>query len=503
MDSFSKPNGRVLTVIAAALVLLTTGKLCAQQVPPSEPDSTPYPAYSDQASGYEQPYGDSQVSRQPLDPGKLEQLVAPIALYPDALLAQVLAASTYPGQVQQADQWLREQEYASAEQIAAGADVQPWDASVKALTAFPQVLLQLDRNLQWTTDLGNAYYNQPQDVLEAVQVMRRRAQAAGNLRSTPQEAVRYDQGNIVLAPADQRVVYVPVYNPWAVYGEPVSPYAGFSLLGVVGNFFSSTVSYGLGIGLSAFMHSPWGWLAWGLNWLAQSVQYGGSDYYSHSATVADWGFSHYGHHADWGASGFRQGSEFARVRGENWNRGGNNSGWHEFSRARDGRGANLGRGYGNGFQSFRGEGYGPGFQPFRGNRQSMATYGSRSVGRMTNEGENYRYALNRGGAFNRGGQRLRGSQSYRASAVRFPRGESGRQFSAAFSRTSGKSHGGGLHLFGGGKSQKAFGGNSAFHGGGFHGGGFHGGGGGHAPKFHGGEGGHFHGGGHGSGRHHR
>src|SRR5450432_4083086 len=99
----------------------------------------------------------------------LQQLVAPIALYPDALVAQILAAATYPAQVADADHWRHAQGYASSDQIAAGADAQPWDPSVKALTAFPQVLAQMSRNLQWTSDLGNAYYNQPQDVMEAVQ----------------------------------------------------------------------------------------------------------------------------------------------------------------------------------------------------------------------------------------------------------------------------------------------------------------------------------------------
>jgi hypothetical protein len=119
------------------------------------------------------------------------------------------------------------QGYASPDQIAADADVQNWDPSVKALTAFAQVLAQMDRNLQWTTDLGNAYYNQPQDVLEAVQVMRRRAQQAGNLQSTPQQAVHYDQGYVQLMPVNPQVVYVPTYNPWTVYGEQVSPTPGF------------------------------------------------------------------------------------------------------------------------------------------------------------------------------------------------------------------------------------------------------------------------------------
>jgi hypothetical protein len=200
------------------------------------------------------------------------------------------------------------QGYASSDQIAAGADAQPWDPSVKALTAFPRVLAQMNYNLQWATELGNAYYNQPQDVLEAVQVMRQRAQAAGNLRSTPQEMVNYDQGNIVLAPVNPEVVYVPVYNPWAVYGQPVSPYPGFSLLGALGSFIGSSVGplavrFGLGIATTAFMHTPFGLLAWGLDWLAHSVLFHGSNYYSHSTTVADWGFPHGGPRAFRAADG--------------------------------------------------------------------------------------------------------------------------------------------------------------------------------------------------------
>ena len=124
---------------------------------------------------------------------------------------------------------------AAPEQIAAGADAQSsWDPSVKALTAFPQVLTMLDRNLQWTTNLGNAYYNQPQDVLQTIQVMRERAEEAGNLQSTPQEEVSDNQGAIDIAPTNPQVVYVPTYNPWGVYGQPVSPYPGFSFLSTVG-----------------------------------------------------------------------------------------------------------------------------------------------------------------------------------------------------------------------------------------------------------------------------
>jgi hypothetical protein len=302
-----------LLALAIALLLVPLGQeeLFAQQAPPPEQGESQNDAYNgqyapDQPSGYGQ-QSDAQPPAQPLNADQLEQLVAPIALYPDTLIAQVLAASTYPTQVVEADRWRQAQGYASPDQIAAGADAQNWDPSLKALTAFPQVLAWMDVNLPWTTNLGNAYYNQPQDVLQAVQVMRRRAQAAGNLLSTPQEAVSYDQGNIELAPVNPQMVYVPAYNPWSVYGQPVSPYPGFSLLSTLGSFLSSSfgssfgstfgssaVRFGMGIAMAAFSHTPWGWLAWGLNWLSHSVLFNHSNYYSQSTTVASWGFPHSG-----------------------------------------------------------------------------------------------------------------------------------------------------------------------------------------------------------------
>src|SRR5579872_2610559 len=193
-------------VVALFLLLLEPGKVCAQQTAPGDPGWAQNDQYapnqqSEEQSDYgqqpegqrpypdsdptypQQGYGQAPAPAQPLNPAQLEQLVAPIALYPDPLVAQVLAASTYPGQVADADHWREMQGYASPEQIAAAADAQNWDPSVKGLTAFPRVLAQMDRNLQWTSALGNAYYNQPQDVLEAVQVMRGRARTAGTLRS--------------------------------------------------------------------------------------------------------------------------------------------------------------------------------------------------------------------------------------------------------------------------------------------------------------------------------
>lgn len=268
------------------------GMYAPQQYPPQQQyASYPQPSYPQQPyQGYQQ-----QAGVQPLGAEQLEQLLAPIALYPDALLAQVLTASTYPDQVQYVNQWRESQGNASPQDIAAMADQTNWDPSLKALTAFPQVLDQMARNPQWTRDLGNTYYNQPQDVLGAVQVLRQRAQAAGTLQSTPQEAVRYYEGNIQLAPQDPNMVYVPSYNPWNVYGQSVSPYPGFSLIGALGQFLgSSPVSYGLGILMSAFNNTPFGWVSWALNWLTQSVLFQHNSYFTHSTSVADWGFPHGG-----------------------------------------------------------------------------------------------------------------------------------------------------------------------------------------------------------------
>ncbi len=233
-----------------------------QQYSQPQPDAgSPYPQQQDLAP-------QSAAPAQALSADQLEQMLAPVALYPDTLLAQILAASTYPAQVAVADQWLHQmqsQGYGSADQIAAGANAQTsWDPSIKALTAFPDVLDMLNRNLDWTTALGNAYYNQPQDVMQTVQVLRQRAEQAGNLQSTPQEDVTDDQGYIQVAPPNPQQVYVPTYNPWDVYGQSISPYPGFSLIGALGSFFGSTpVQYALNYALGAFGHFPFGWVVVG------------------------------------------------------------------------------------------------------------------------------------------------------------------------------------------------------------------------------------------------
>ncbi len=283
------------------------------QQPQYAPQQQPYAPQPYAPSPYQQPdLSQPAAPAQALSADQLEQLLAPIALYPDALLAQIFTASTYPAQVAVADQWLqqmRAQGYGSPDQIAAGAEAQgDWDPSVKALTAFPDVLDLLNHDLDWTTALGDAYYNQPQDVMQTVQVLRQRAQQAGNLETTPQEDVDDNQGYIDIAPPNPEVVYVPTYNPWDVYGAPIAPYPGFSLIGALGSFFDGIpIQYGLSFALGAFDRTPFGLLAWGLDWLAHDVLFHQSGYFTSSASVHDWGLPRGGPRAYNGAyNGWRQ-----------------------------------------------------------------------------------------------------------------------------------------------------------------------------------------------------
>src|SRR5437588_1247914 len=146
-------------------------------------------------------------------PKELQQLVAPIALYPDALVAQILAASTYPTQIVEADRWMQRHSHLKGEDLAKEVDKQDWDPSVKALAQFPSVLENMDKNLSWSSALGEAYANDPQDVTDAVQQMRQEAQKAGHLNSSEQERVTTQGNTIIIDAADPQGVYVPAYDP--------------------------------------------------------------------------------------------------------------------------------------------------------------------------------------------------------------------------------------------------------------------------------------------------
>ena len=219
----------------------------------------------------------------PQTPEQLQQLVAPIALYPDSLVAQILAASTFPEQVVEAERWLQEHSDLQGAALAQAVDQQPWDPSVKAVAAFPSVLGNMDKNLSWTSSLGDAYYNQQQDVMNAVQVMRQQAQAAGNLQTTPQQTVETQGSTIVIQPASPDVVYVPAYDPWLIYGFPIVAWPGwYPYPGIW--FGGPYLSWGVGFGIGFFAGFGWGWGHWGFDWYHRYPIYNNGRYYSHSNT---------------------------------------------------------------------------------------------------------------------------------------------------------------------------------------------------------------------------
>jgi len=216
-------------------------------------------------------------------PEQLRQLVAPIALYPDSLVAQILAASTFPEHVVEADKWVQAHPDLKGDALAQAVDQQSWDPSIKALTAFPSVLGNMDKNLSWTSSLGDAYYNQEQDVMDAVQAMRQRAQEAGNLKTTEQQTVTSQDSTIIIEPASPEVVYVPEYDPWLVYGGPIEEWPGwYEYPGIwYGGLYPS---YGVGFGIGFYGGYGWGWRHWGSDWHHRSITYDHDRYDSQSRT---------------------------------------------------------------------------------------------------------------------------------------------------------------------------------------------------------------------------
>jgi Protein of unknown function (DUF3300) len=209
----------------------------------------------------------------PLTSSQLDALVAPIALYPDALVAQVLAAASYADEVAFADLWLGQNQNLQGTALTQAVDQQSWDPSVKALTQFPSVLHNLAKNLSWTSSLGQAFENQQSDVMAAVQVMRAKAQAAGTLQSSSQiKVVQQSPQTIIIEPAASNVVYVPQYNPAVVYGAPlVVPAYTPPVAVAAGLSFGAGVAIGAAIGggggfVAGGFGGGWGFGAWGMNW---------------------------------------------------------------------------------------------------------------------------------------------------------------------------------------------------------------------------------------------
>lgn len=249
-------------------------------------------------------------------PQELQQLVAPIALYPDALVAQILAASTYPTQIVEADRWVQRHAELKGDKLAKEVDKQEWDPSVKAMAQFPSVLENMDKNLSWTSSLGEAYANQPDDVTNAVQTLRGEAEKTGHLNSNQQERVTTQGNTIIIEPADPEVVYVPAYDPWLVYGPPIVAYPGW--YPVPGIFWGGVgLSFGIGFGIGFFGGFGWGWGHWGYDWrgrraffdhhafVSHSNEFGHEGFHRGDAGRGDFGHGNFGHsNAFHGGSGF-------------------------------------------------------------------------------------------------------------------------------------------------------------------------------------------------------
>ncbi len=235
---------------------------------------------------------------------QLQALVAPIALYPDALVAQVLSGATFPDQIALAQSWLQQHKNLTGQELMQEVNKQTWDPSVKALTQFPSVLDNMSKNLAWTSELGQSYHNQPKDVMDAVQVLRAKAKAAGNLKSNAQiKVVQSAPSTIIIEPANQQIVYVPQYNPAVIYGTPyvVPSYTASDVAA------ASIISFGAGIAVGALMSGgccSWGWSSWTVGWHGGAVAYGGVPYYGSAAWHGAYGAYGYHGYGGYGAAAY-------------------------------------------------------------------------------------------------------------------------------------------------------------------------------------------------------
>jgi hypothetical protein len=403
----------------------------------------------------------NQAPSQPIPPQQLDNLVAPIALYPDPLLGQVLAASTYPLELVEAKQWVQANPTLQGQQLTDAARQQPWDASVQAMVAMPDVLNRLTEDVHWTTDLGNAFLAQQSDVMGAVQRMRGRAQANGKLQSTPQETVTtQDQGGqsaVEIQPADPQVIYAPSYDPNYIWGPPAWGYYPSLWYPSYGFWWGPGINMGLcfgGWGGWGFGFGGFGW-GWGMNW------------FGHGLFVNGAFFNHYGYGNGYGfgARGFGGGGGL---------RAGTAAWAHD-------PGHRLGVGYSNSQLNSR---YGAASQASRAAMTTRSAAASGGWQRFSQAGNASSFRGGSAQAGARGAQSFQGrqgaqsyagrsqmTQRYSAPAQRYS--APAQRYSAPAARSySAPSSGGGARSYGGG----GFGGGARSFGGG--GGGSHGGGGG-------------------------
>ncbi|WP_266158040.1 DUF3300 domain-containing protein [Dyella silvatica] len=322
-----------LKKFAPAVLALSISTIMLEGCPKAD-DNTPPPAPAPAATAPAPAASAPQSTYVPPTAEQLRQLVAPIAIFPDKLVAQVLAGATYPDQISAAYDWQSQNPGLKGSALQNAVDPEPWDPSVKSLTTFPDVLHQMASNLPWTTALGDAYVNDPTDVMNAIQVLREQAAASGHLKSnaymnvvtvpshsdnTMPEPVTSDVSDdppvyagpavveapaqvIEIAPSNPDVVYVPTYDPAVIYGDPVVLYPGYAYdwpRPIYYGPYYGGLGFGLGIAIGFGFGHPWGWGAWGIHWgphfhgygdrgwgyHGPAVVYNNQTYISHSTTV--------------------------------------------------------------------------------------------------------------------------------------------------------------------------------------------------------------------------
>jgi len=266
------------------MVCTAAGAAAAQDMPPAAiaPPQSPATQQAAAQPNAAQPQpqtppapGPAALAANPLNKEQLEQLVAPIALYPDPLLSQVLMAATYPLEVVEADRWARDPAHQAlkGDALTNALKVENWDPSVMALVPFPRLLALMAERLQWTQALGNAFLAQQSDVMDAVQALRHDAMQAGNLKATPQcHCVIQTSGDIIsILPSDSEVVCIPLYNPQVVYGAwPVPDYPPYAFPIPVGFYFEPGYPIGFWPFIELAGFGPlWGW--WSLDWGGHAI----------------------------------------------------------------------------------------------------------------------------------------------------------------------------------------------------------------------------------------
>lgn len=250
----------ITATLCAVLMLPGNADLWAMQQQPAQPAQQPQPQT-------QQPTGSSTPGAK-ISNDQLDSLVAPIALYPDPLLGQMLVASTYPLEIVQLYQWLEQNKKLKDKALADAVMKKGWDASVQAMAVFPDVVKQMATNIAWTDDLGNAFLAQQNDVMDAVQRMRNKAVQKGALKTTEQQTVETkvveEKTVVVVQPAKTEVVYVPSYDPVAIWGTPYYPYPAYAYPAYPAG--GMLLGFGVGLAVGAAWGGGWGWnTGWGNN----------------------------------------------------------------------------------------------------------------------------------------------------------------------------------------------------------------------------------------------